>query len=301
MIEQLNHSIIQSFNYSIKNIMEYKKLTPEEEKVILYKGTETPFSGKYVNSKATGIYCCKRCHAGLYFSGDKFESHCGWPSFDDAIPNAVKRIQDTDGRRIEILCMRCGAHLGHVFEGEGFTDKDTRYCVNSISMDFVPEKDIETAYFASGCFWGVEYHFSKAKGVLFTSVGFMGGDWESPSYEEVYTDKTGHAEVVKVVYDKTLTNYENLVKLFFETHDFSQLNRQGPDIGTRYRSALFIKTEEQEEVARKYLKILSEKGYQVATRMEKETDFWTAENYHQHYYDKKGDMPYCHIYKKIFA
>ena len=117
---------------------QYRELTKEEERVIIHKGTEKPFSGKYENHWEEGVYVCKRCGAELYRSGDKFDASCGWPSFDDEIDGAVKRSPDADGHRVEITCANCGAHLGHVFEGEGFTGKDTRHCVNSISMEFIP-------------------------------------------------------------------------------------------------------------------------------------------------------------------
>jgi methionine-R-sulfoxide reductase len=123
--------------------MKLKKLTPEEEIVIIGKGTEAPFIGEYVNNKETGIYVCKQCGEPLYDSKNKFESSCGWPSFDDEIVGAVRRILDADGRRIEIVCAKCGAHLGHVFEGEFLTQKNIRHCVNSISMHFIPVKKYE--------------------------------------------------------------------------------------------------------------------------------------------------------------
>ncbi|MCD7971339.1 MAG: bifunctional methionine sulfoxide reductase B/A protein [Candidatus Azobacteroides sp.] len=282
--------------------MEYNKLTPEEERVILHKGTEAPYTGEYLNNKQSGTYICKRCGAPLYRSEDKFDSHCGWPSFDDEIPGAVKRVPDADGRRTEIICANCGAHLGHVFEGERLTDKNTRHCVNSISMKFIPDDESgdKKAYFASGCFWGTEYYFMKAKGVKSTAVGYMGGHVDNPTYEQVSGKKTGHLETTQVVYDPKQTTYENLVKLFFETHDFTQTNGQGPDIGPQYLSCIFYSSAQEKEIAEKYIKILTDKGYKVATMLKPATTFWKAEDYHQQYYQHKGSTPYCHTYTKIF-
>ncbi len=290
-----------------KKNMKYNPLTPEEQAVILHKATERPFTGQYVDNKAKGTYICKQCNEPLYRSEAKFESHCGWPSFDDEIPGAVKRIPDADGQRTEIVCANCGAHLGHVFAGEGFTQKNTRHCVNSISMKFIPASEnketntnMETAYFASGCFWGTQYHFMKAKGVISTTVGYMGGHTKNPTYREVCTGETGHIETTEVVFDKTKTTFENMVKLFYETHDFTQVGGQGPDIGDQYQSVIFYTSDSQKQIAEKYIKILTEKGYKVATQLRKAPEFWKAEEYHQEYYEKKHGSPYCHIYRKIF-
>ncbi|MBK6524406.1 MAG: bifunctional methionine sulfoxide reductase B/A protein [Crocinitomicaceae bacterium] len=284
----------------------WKKLTPEEERVIINKGTEAPFKGEYTDNHAEGDYHCRRCNTKLFESDAKFDSGSGWPAFDDAIPGAVREIPDKDGYRIEIVCATCSGHLGHVFKGERFTSKNTRHCVNSISLTFIPEEqlnetvNIDTAIFASGCFWGTEYFFEKAEGVISTQVGYIGGHKENPTYKEVCAHTTGHAEAVMVVYDPSKTNYETLCKLFFETHDPTQVNRQGPDIGDQYRTEVFYMNDEQKQIAEKLIAILEEGGMKVATKVTKATKFWEGEDYHEHYYSNKGGTPYCHGYTKRF-
>lgn len=282
----------------------WNRLTPDEERVIVNKGTEAPFTGKYEKFNQAGLYLCKRCNAPLYSSSNKFDAGCGWPSFDDEIPGAVIRVPDADGQRTEITCAHCGAHLGHVFLGEHLTAKDTRHCVNSISLVFQPtaadQATTETALFASGCFWGSEYVITHAPGVISTRVGYSGGHTEHPTYAEVCTGTTGHAETVEVVFDRTKTNYETLAKLFFETHDPTQVNRQGPDMGEQYRSAIFYENEAQKQVAERLIGELKKKGLKVATEVVPAGKFWPAEAYHQKYYARTGGTPYCHIPHKLF-
>ena len=280
----------------------YKKLTPQEEWVIAEKGTENPFTGRFNEHFEKGVYTCKRCGASLFESSSKFKSQCGWLSFDDQIPGAVKKVPDADGVRTEILCAACGGHLGHVFTGENLTPKNTRYCVNSISMDFAAAEHPKTerAIFASGCFWGTEYHLQRAPGVLSTTVGYAGGHVDNPTYKQVCTDKTGHAEAVEVIYDPSRTSYEQLAKLFFETHDFTQLNRQGPDVGKQYRSAIFYLDDRQRKVAADLVGVLRQKGYDVKTEITAAGTFWPAEDYHQDYFESTARQPYCHVYRKVF-
>ncbi len=279
-----------------------RELTTFEKYVIEQKGTEKPFTGEYCNTISEGTYHCKKCDAALYRSQDKFPSHCGWPSFDDEIHGAVRRVPDADGRRIEIVCARCDGHLGHVFSGERFTAKNIRHCVNSISMVFkaANEQPKAVALFASGCFWGTEYHFAKAEGVLSTQVGFAGGHIENPSYKQVCAGTTGHLECCEVTYNPTQISFESLCKLFFETHDFTQTNGQGPDIGPQYLSAIFLNNEEERATAEKIMNQLTTKGFKVATQLRAHAHFWPAEDYHQKYYFHQAKTPYCHIYRKIF-
>lgn len=296
-------SVFMATSKSGDNDMKYNELTPEEEAVIVNKGTERPFSGEFEDFWEKGTFVCKRCDAPLYRSEAKFDAQCGWPSFDDEIDGAVKRVPDRDGMRTEILCANCGAHLGHVFLDEGFTEKNTRHCVNSISMKFVAdnkEAKLEKAYFAGGCFWGVEYHLEKQKGVKSVESGYMGGSKDDPTYGEVCNGNTGHAETVEVVFDPTMVSYEDLAKLFFEIHDPTQVNRQGPDVGEQYRSVVFYADDNQKKVTERLIGILKDKGYKVATEVIPAGTFWKAEDYHQDYYEKKNGTPYCHAYTKRF-
>lgn len=297
--------------YTVSNIEimtdsnDWNELTPEEERVIVNKGTEMIWKGEFVDHHENGQYICKRCNAPLFNSKDKFDSGSGWPAFDDAVEGAVKEIPDADGYRTEIVCANCGGHLGHVFKGEHFTAKNTRHCVNSISLNFVSDDmdnmvKTDTAIFASGCFWGTEYFFEKAEGVISTQVGYIGGHKENPTYKEVCANTTGHAEAVRVVFDPSKTDYETLCKLFFETHDPTQVNRQGPDIGTQYRTEVFYLSEDQKAIAEKLKQELVNGGLNVATKITAATTFWEGEDYHEHYYSNKGGTPYCHAYTKRF-
>ncbi len=275
-------------------------LTKEEHHVILEKGTESPFSGKYWNHFAEGWYACKYCDALLYRSQDKFRSDCGWPSFDDAIPGAVKRHPDPDGIRTEITCARCEGHLGHLFHGEWLTTKNVRHCANSLSLRFIPEDLLDRAVFAGGCFWGVEYHFENMPGVLATTVGYTGGEVEHPTYAQVSTGRTGHVEAVEVVYDPKVTTFEVLARHFFQIHDPTQVDRQGPDVGQQYQSALFYTDAEQHQTAEKLIHDLRGRGFQVFTRLEPVKRFYQADPKHQKYYSSKGKKPSCHFWTSRF-
>ncbi len=279
------------------------KLTDEEKNVILNKGTQRAFTGKYTNMSEDGVYTCKLCGTPLYTSSNKFQSHCGWPSFDDAIKGAVKKIPDKDGMRTEIVCAKCGGHLGHVFAGEGYTPKNTRYCVNSISLNFqksIPKTIIAKAYFAGGCFWGVEHYMERLNGVKKVTSGFMGGRLQNPSYIDVVSRNTGHIETVEVVYDPSKISYTNLAKAFFEIHDPTQKNRQGSDVGEQYQSAVFVSSDNERKVIHSLLNQLKSNGFTPATKIFKADKFYKAEEYHQNYYAKKKSTPYCHGYVKRF-
>lgn len=284
-------------------ILKTASLPPDVAEVIRDKATEYPFTGEYNDNDQPGTYLCRQCGLALFRADSKFHSGCGWPSFDQEIAHAVKRKSDADGRRTEILCVRCDAHLGHVFQGEGFTAKNTRHCVNSISMDFVADwniEDTEEIIVAAGCFWGVEYYFKKLTGVLKVEVGYSGGARKNPSYENVCSGSTGHYEAVRVIYDPKKITCEALFKYFFEIHDPTQTDGQGPDLGQQYLSVIFYYDAAQKKIAESLIAKLEQNGYRIATQVLPVGVFWRAEDYHQDYYQKTKKQPYCHRYVKRF-
>ena len=283
--------------------MNPEDLIPEEERIIVHGGTEPPFSGKYVNEFSDGTYRCRRCGRELYRSENKFTSGCGWPSFDAEIDGSVEYFPDSDGSRTEIRCAGCGAHLGHVFTGEGMTPGNVRHCVNSLSLDFQSPRSSgssERAIFAAGCFWGVEYKMKRVPGVLSTRVGYTGGDEPDPSYMDLHNGSTDHAEAVEVTFDPSVLSYEDLAKVFFEIHDPAQVDRQGPDIGREYRSAIFYLSREQKDTAEKLISIIRDMGLDVATEVTEAGEFWEAEGHHQNYLERKAGHPVCHVRRKLF-
>jgi len=280
--------------------MKLNPLNPDEENVIASKKTERPFSGRYYNFYEIGLYACRRCGAYLFRSDDKFDSGCGWPSFDDEVLGSVRRIPDADGQRTEIVCVRCDAHLGHVFLGEALTPKNTRHCVNSVSLDFIPQDQKaavkETACFGGGCFWCTEAIFLMVKGVLSVASGYAGGDNENPRYEEVCQGDTGHAEVVQVVFDPMTIAYEALLEIFFATHDPTSSNQQGADKGTQYRSVIFYMDDLQKEIAQTMIRRFTTHGLfsrPIVTKIEPLKEFYPAEDYHQKYFLRNPGAQYC--------
>jgi peptide methionine sulfoxide reductase msrA/msrB len=305
-----------------KTDKEWKKvLTPVQYRIMRKRGTEIAFSGIYNDHYEKGIYKCAGCGTPLFSSETKYDHGTGWPSFTGPVnENHIDYYDDFSHlmHRTEVRCAVCGAHLGHIFD-DGPEPTHKHYCINSASLDFKPaesdykaqsgssqksdEKAVkaaktEEAIFAAGCFWGVEHKFRQIPGVLNTKVGYTGGHVKNPSYKQVCTDKTGHAEAVKITFNPSQISYEKLLEYFFGFHDPTQLNRQGLDVGRQYRSAIFYHSKEQKETAEKIIKKLEESGRYsrpIVTEIVPASDFYRAEEYHQRYYEKriKGNKGKC--------
>lgn len=288
-----------------------ERLDPEAYRILRNAGTEAPFCGTLLDNKKEGVYSCAGCALPLFSSDSKFTSGTGWPSFFK--PVAAENIGLKEDRshgmvRTEILCARCDGHLGHVFN-DGPKPTGMRFCVNSESLNFTEKSDLASlgevgvAYFAGGCFWCVEGVFEQLAGVIDVTSGYTGGH-QNPetlpvTYKQVTTGATGHAESVRIVYDPAKISYEDLLVVHFATHDPTTLNRQGGDVGTHYRSAIFYANEQEKQAAKNYIdQLTAEKEFRdpIVTTLEPLNGFQVAEDYHQNYAELNPDQPYiCNV------
>lgn len=279
------------------------KLTAEQFRITQKAGTEAAFCGTLLDNKLEGFYGCVVCNLPLFDSDDKFVSGTGWPSFTTTVDrqHVIGKQDSSYGMvRTEICCARCDAHLGHVFE-DGPKPSGLRFCLNSEAMTFfergteLPEGarpvQTETAYFAGGCFWGVEHYFQKGDGVIDVVSGYMNGETKDPTYRDITTGTTGHAEAVRVTYDPSRISYETLLEAFFIMHDPTTLNQQGPDRGTQYRSGVYAANAAQLEAAKRHVAELTLKSRfnrPIVTEIEMADTFYVAEDYHQDYIENTG-------------
>lgn len=286
-------------------------LTQAQRDVLLRAGTEPAFCGGLLENKKPGVYISALGGLPLFRSSAKFESGTGWPSFFAPFdPDHVIEKPDNSGgmARVEILDARSGGHLGHVFD-DGPRPTGKRYCLNSAALIFVPDGEplpaqsqpvnAQKAYFAGGCFWGVEDILQRTPGVIEATSGYMGGKTAGPGYHQVSSGDTGHAESVEVEFDADRVSYRHLLEVLFSKIDPTTLNRQGPDEGTQYRSAIFAADAEQKRVAEQFLRQLAKEprfaGRSIVTTVERAQTFWPAEDYHQDYHEKRQDGGTCGV------
>lgn len=280
----------------------WKNLLSEEQYAVLRnKETERPFTGKLLHNQEKGIYTCAGCGSELFTDEMKFDAHCGWPSFDrEILGGKIRQVEDrTHGMvRTEIICARCGGHLGHLFD-DGPTSTGMRYCVNSASLNFTKQQKAslqDTITLGGGCYWCVEAVYEKLDGVEAVISGFSGGTIANPTYQEVCLEKTGHAEVVQIIFNPKKTSVEEILQVFFTVHDPTTYHRQGADVGEQYRSVIYYHNSSQYAIARSIIDELNKnKAYEnpVLTELEPYTAFYPADAEHQDYYMKNANKPYC--------
>ena len=270
-------------------------LMPEVFKITRLKGTERRFSSEMCSLFEPGKYACACCDTPLFDATEKFDSGTGWPSFTQPIEeNAVAYHKDTSHgmRRVEALCNTCDAHLGHVFL-DGPKPSGLRYCMNALSMKKMESNEVK-AVFGGGCFWCTEAVFQQLKGVTEVKSGYSGGDIVNPTYREVCSGMTGHAEVIEVTYNPNEISYEDLLKIHLTTHNPTTLNRQGGDRGTQYRSVIFYKNDDEKAIAEKTIETVQAVfDNKIVTEIAPFQAFFTAEKKHQNYYNDNSNRRYC--------